>query len=129
MAFNWLGFSGCASGSDLAAAVISLSSATVGSVMMGRLDTLDIVLDLASICPAQTDDPSDVGPIDKGNAVERAGRRRQGDHAVLAIRFSLIDPDQRVIPIEFSSKFQRQAMLVSVRTVFLCVELNSHSLL
>jgi hypothetical protein len=58
MAFNCFAVSGCASGSDLAAAVMARSSAAVGIAMKGRLGAFDIVLDLSAIGSAQADDSS-----------------------------------------------------------------------
>src|SRR6185295_6493240 len=65
-----LGRERLASGSDLAAAVIALSSLEVGMAIEGRLDTLDIVFHLATIGAAQTDDPSHLTTIHKGHVVE-----------------------------------------------------------
>jgi hypothetical protein len=58
MDFSCFGVSGCASGSLLAAAVMALSSLTVGMTTSGRLGVFDIVLHLSTIGTAQTDDQS-----------------------------------------------------------------------
>ncbi len=53
MAFSCFGVSGCASGSLLAAAVMALSSSSVGMRTVGRLEIFDIVLYLSTIGAAQ----------------------------------------------------------------------------
>jgi hypothetical protein len=57
MDFGCFGESGCAFGS-LLAAVMALSSSAVGMRIVGRLEIFDIVLDLAAVGTAQTDDSS-----------------------------------------------------------------------
>jgi hypothetical protein len=55
IAFNCFNVSGCASGSDLAAAVMALSSFEVGISTTGRLDIFDIVFHLSTVAAAQAD--------------------------------------------------------------------------
>jgi hypothetical protein len=129
MAFNCFGVSGCASGSDFAAAVIALSSFDVGMAMERRLDNLDIVFYLATIGSAQADDPSHLTTIHKSHVVEDPGLRRERDHAQLVGLKSVINPNQRSIPIEFACQCQRDAVLRSVRGVFGWIKLDSHTLL
>lgn len=53
MAFNWLGVSGCASGSLRAAAVMDLSSCTLGMRTVGRFEFFDTDFNPARVAPAQ----------------------------------------------------------------------------
>ena len=63
MDFSCVGVSGCASGSFLAAAVMALSSSTVGMRMVGRLEIFDIVLYLATIGAARRAEAGRVKPV------------------------------------------------------------------
>ena len=69
--------------------------------MAGRLDTLDIVFHLATIGSAQADDSSHLATINKGHVVEDPGLRRERNHAPLVVLDTVINPNQRSIPIEF----------------------------
>jgi hypothetical protein len=129
MDLSCFGVSGCALGSDFAAAVIALSSFKVGVTIEGRLDTLDIVFNLTTIGSAQADDPSHLTTIHKSYVVEDSGLRREGDHSPLVALKTVIDPNQRGIPIEFFRQGQRDAMLPFIRGVFGWIELDSHALL
>src|SRR6476619_5588928 len=84
IAFNCLGVRGWASGSDFAAAVICLSSAAVGILIVAFLDIFDIVLNLASVRSPQTDHPANRNPsviaINEGHAIQRLFLRCQCDH-------------------------------------------------
>ncbi len=124
-----LGVSGCASGSDLAAAVIARSSAAVGIATTGGLEALDIVLHLSTIGSAQADDPAHVFAVYKGHVVEDTGLRREGDGADLVVVKTLIDPHQGNGPVELACESQGDAMFGSVRRIFGRVELDAHALL
>jgi hypothetical protein len=100
MDFSCFGVSGCASGSLLAAAVMVLSSSTVGMTTAGRLGTFDIVLHLSTIGTAQTDDPSRFATLYKRHVVQDAGLWRERDHSQLAVLEPIINPHQRGFPIE-----------------------------
>ena len=64
--FNCFGVSGCASGSALAAAVMTLSSCAEGIATEARLGTFYMVFYLATIGSAQAYDPSHLATIYKG---------------------------------------------------------------
>jgi hypothetical protein len=113
----------------LAAAVIALSSSDVGMAMERRLDTLDIVFYLATIGSAQADDPSHLATIHKGHVVEDPRLGRERDHSPLVAPESVVNPNQRGIPIAFFRQSQRDAIFRFIRGVFGWIELDSHALL
>jgi hypothetical protein len=129
MDFNCFGVSGCASGSALAAAVMTLSSCAEGIATEARLDTFDIVFYLATIGSAQAYDPSHLATIYKGHVVEDLGLRRERYHAQFGVIEAIVDPNQRSVPIEISCQSQGNAVLRLIRSVFGWIELNSHALL
>jgi hypothetical protein len=129
MDFNCFGVSGCASGSALAAAVMTLSSCAEGIAMEARLDTFDIVFYLATIGSAQAYDPSHLTTIHKGHAVEDLGLRCERYHAQLGVLEAIVDPNQRGFPIELGCQGQGDAVLLLIRGVFGWIELNLHALL
>ena len=118
MDLSCFGVSGRASGSDLAAAVIALSSFEVGMAIEGRLDALDKVFHLATIGLAQADNPSHLTTIYKSHVVEDSGLWGERDHAPLVVFETVVNPNQRGIPIEFFCQSQRDAMLLFIRGVF-----------
>jgi hypothetical protein len=129
MDFSCFGASGGAFGSALAAAVMARSCSTLGIATEGRLDTLDIVLDLTTSGLAQTDDSLHFATFNKGHVVQGLGLRRERDHAQLAILKAGVDPGQRGIPVEFASQGQRYAMPDLVLCVFRRIELDLHTLM
>ena len=94
MDFNCFGVSGCASGSALAAAVMTLSSCADGMATDARLDTFDIVFYLATIGSARAYYPSHLTTIYKGHAVEDLGFWRERYYAQLSVFEAIIDPNQ-----------------------------------
>lgn len=128
MDFNCFGVSGCAPGSALAAAVMTLSSCAVGIATDARLDTLDIVFHLSTIGSAQAYDPSHLATIYKGHVVEDLGLLRECYHAQLGVFEAVVDPNQRGFSIEFGCQRQGDTVLRLIRGVFGCIELNSHAL-
>jgi hypothetical protein len=118
MDLSCFGASGCALGSDFAAAVIALSPFKVGVAIEGRLDILDIVFDLTTIGSAQADDPTHLTTIHKSYVAEDSGLQREGDRSTLVSLKTVIDPNQRGIPIKFFCQGQRDAMLPLIRGVF-----------
>jgi len=129
MDFNCFGVSGCASGSALAAAVMTLSSCAEGNATDARLDTFDIVLYLSTIGSAQAYDPAHVATIHKGHAVEDLGFWRERYHAQLSVFEAIIDPNQRGFPIELGCQSQGDTVLCKICGVLGRVEFNSHALL
>src|SRR5436305_7564997 len=103
MAFNCFGVSGWASGSLLAAALICLSSSTVGITTDGRLLGLDIMFHLATIGAAKADDPH-FASINKGHVVQDASFRSERDHACLVVLEPVVDPYQSSLPIELNGQ-------------------------
>jgi hypothetical protein len=126
MAFNCVGVSGCASGSLRAAAVITLSSSTLGMRTVGRLEIFDIVLYLASIGTTKTDDSSRLCPVNKCHAVQGFGLGCERDHSHLVVFKPIINPYQRRFPVEFNGHAQRQAMLGLVGRILDRIELDVH---
>src|SRR6266478_172874 len=126
---SWLGVRGLASGSALAAAVIALSSATVGSAIARRLGIFDIVFHLSAIGTTQADDPADRATINKSHVVENSRLWRNRDHPYLFVFEAGVDPHQRSVPIEFFRQCQRDAMLLSVARILGWIERDSHCLL
>jgi hypothetical protein len=98
-------------------------------VTVGRLDALDIVLDLTASGLAQTDDSLHVATFNKGHVVQGVGLRRERDHAQFVVLEAGVDPDQRGIPIEFASQAQRDAMPGLVLGVLRRIELDSRALM
>jgi hypothetical protein len=129
MDFNCFGVSGFASGSALAAAVMTLSCCAVGIATAARLDIFDIVFYLSSIGPAQADNPAHRTAIHKSHVVEDSGLRRERYHARLGVVEAIVDPNQRGVPIKFGSKNHRDTMLRLIRGVFGRIELDTHELL
>jgi hypothetical protein len=87
------------------------------------------VLYLSSVSTPEADDSPDLAAIDKRYEVQNSRLRSERDHAHLAIVFPVIDPYQRVIPIEFGRKSQRQSMLGLVQLILVRVEVDLHYLL
>ena len=129
MDFSCVGVSGCASGSLLAAAVMALSSSTVGMRMVGRLEIFDIVFYLATIGTAQTDDSSRFTTVYKCHVVQDFGFRSERDHSRLAVLEPVINPHQRGFPVEFSCHGQRNTVFRLVCQVLGWIELDKHALL
>lgn len=92
MAFNCAGVSAWASGSLLAAAVMDLSSSSVGIRTAGRLDMFDLVFHLATIGSAKADDSSRSAQVHKCHAVQDLGSGGERDHARLLVIQPVIDP-------------------------------------
>jgi hypothetical protein len=101
MALNCLGVRGCASGSLFAAAVMVLSSSTVGIRTVGRLAIFDIVFHLASIGTAKADKPSHFATIYKRHVVQDFGFRSERDHPRFVVFKPTINSHQRGFPIKF----------------------------
>ena len=99
MDFSCFGVSGFASGSLLAAAVMTLSSSAVGIRIVGRLEIFDMVLYLATIGAAQTDDSSRFTTIYKRHVVQDFGFRSERDHSRLSVLEPVINPHQRSFPV------------------------------
>jgi len=129
MDFSCFGVSGCASGSDLAAAVMALSSCKEGITTEGRLDILDIVFHLSAIGSAQADDPQRVAVVHKSHVVEELSLWRERNHAQFVVAEAIIHPNQRSFPIEFAGQSERNAMLGQIRCILGGIELGLHNLL
>lgn len=126
MAFNCFGVSGCASESFLAAAVMALSSSTVGMRIVGRLEIFDIVFHLATIGAAQADDPPHFASIYICHVVQNFGFRCESNYSRLTVLESFINPHQRGCPIEVACHRQRHTVLCLVSCVLGGIELDSH---
>ena len=98
--FNCFAVSGCASGSALAAALIARPCTTVGMTTDGRLETLDIVLYLASIGPAQADDSSRLATVYERYVVQDIGLRRE----LRSIAARRTRSGRRTIPAQLPSR-------------------------
>ena len=118
MRLNCASDKGWASGSAFAALRISRSSATVGMRIAGFLDLVDIMLHLAARSGSETDDSALMATIDIRNVIERAGIGRERDHAQLVVVKSVVDPDERRVPIQLRRQRQRNAMLDPFDAVF-----------
>jgi len=69
---------------------MALSTCSVGIRIVGRLAIFDIVLHLATIGTAQTDDPSHFASLYKHHAVQNFGFRRERDVRRLQGRYEFI---------------------------------------
>ncbi len=128
MDFNCFGESGCASGSAFAAARILRSSARVGIVILERLDVFDIVLNLTTRRPAETDDPASVTAVDECHVIERVGLGGKSDHAHLVVHKAIVDPSECSVPIKFPRQTQGHAVSGTVCSILGGIELDSHEL-
>jgi hypothetical protein len=87
------------------------------------------VLHLSAFRATETDDSSDLAALHEGHVVKGVSKRSQRDHPQLLILETLIDPDQRGIPIELLSQRQRYPMLGNVRNILRGVEFDQRELL
>jgi hypothetical protein len=129
IALSCAGVSGCASGSPLAAAVMFLSSSTVGTLTLGRLRAFDISFHLSSIRTPKADDPSCAIALYKCNVVQNFGQRHESDHSRFVVDESTVHPDKRRFPVEVSRSRQRHAVFDLIRSVFVGIEFNLQLLL
>ncbi len=111
ISFSCLGVNGCASASALAAAVIALSSATVGIAIETRLDCFDILLYLTTVSSAQANNPSHCAAVHKRHVVEDFRLRRESNHSQLVIFEAVVQPNQCCVPIKFSGHRERYTVL------------------
>lgn len=97
-------------------------------VILERLDVFDIVLNLTTRRPAETDDPASVTAIEEYHVIKGVGLGGEGDHAQLVIPKSMVDPSKRSVPVKFPRQAQRHAVSGTVRRIFGGIELDSHGL-
>lgn len=129
IAFNCLGVNGLASGSDPAAVVMTLSSATLGILIAARLAGFDIVFHLTSIRASEADDAPHATTINKRHVVQNPCVWSEGNHSRLTVILSAIYPHQRILPIEFTSQGERHTVLGEVSLVLTLVEVDLHDLM
>ena len=91
-----------------------LFSATVGMTNAARLEIFDIVFHLATSGTAQTDNPADLTKFNKSYVLQGHGFGCERDHSQFVVFKACIDPDERSIPIELFSEFQRNAVTCKV---------------
>jgi hypothetical protein len=121
--------SGCASGSAFAAARILRSSAAVGTLIFGTLDTFDIVIHLASCSATKTDNPPTVASLDERDVVKHVSFWHQGNHPHFVVAEAVIHPDEGGIPVQFARYGQRNAVSGAVERILRRIKLDSHALL
>ena len=73
---------------------------------MERLDVFDIVLNLTTGRPAETNDPASVTAVDECNVVKGVGLGRERDHAQLIVPKAIVDPSKRSVPVKFPRQTQ-----------------------
>ena len=77
----------------MAAAVIALSSANVGITIIFCLEILDIVFDLTTVGPAETNDPSHRVTLHKSDIIEDRSLRCESDHTQFTVLEAIINPN------------------------------------
>lgn len=121
--------SGCASGSDLAAARILAFFSAEGIRMTRLAVAFDIVIDLIALCMSETDDSSDFASVNERNVVERVAFRDEPDHSDLVVWVPGIDPYECLVPNQLPGERQRQTVPSAVQRVFGGIKVDQHAIL
>ncbi len=120
--------SGCASGSDFAAARIFAFSAAEG-MRITRLVVFGIVPDLFALGISKANNSADFASIYKCNIVKIVAFRYEPNHSGLIVIISIVDPDECFIPNQLLSERQGQTVLSAVQSIFNRIEVDAHTIM